>query len=99
MVVTLAPGEECEGYAFGLYVCMYVSMDGQLKNYCSDLLVFFHPRSVIPVARCSSKMIRIRSGLKNLFKDSSPLGDRTKYSTTLNVRQYENMRYDVICAS
>ena len=35
------------------------------------------------------------SGLKNLFKDSSPLGHGTKYATTSNVGYYENMRYEI----
>ena len=42
---------------------------------------FFYTRSIIPVARSTSKLIRIgtsRSTLKNLFTDSSPLGDRNK---------------------
>ena len=42
----------------------------------------FYTRSVIHGARSSSKVIRIGSwpGLWNLLKDSSPLGDRTKYA-------------------
>ena len=43
------------------------------------------------------------SGLKNLFKDSSPLGDRTnmpsKYATTSNMRYNGKMRYDITYSS
>ena len=35
------------------------------------------------------------SGLENVLKDSSPLGDMSKYSTTSDMRYYENMRYDM----
>ena len=45
------------------------------------------------------RLSRSGSGLKNLFKDSSLLGQNmpSKYATTSNVRYHENMRYDVLC--
>ena len=60
------------------------------KTIVVQIDLIFYTRSVI---------LGIRSGLKNLFKDSSPLGDRIKNATTSNVHYYENKRYDVTCAS
>ena len=70
--------------------------------------LIFSTRSFMSVARSSSKITRAgrnRSGygLKNYYKDSSPLGDRTKYAIKVrcdsNVRCGENMHYDVTWAS
>ena len=54
-LVTLAPGEECEGHAFGS-VCLYVHVTPKLSL---QLTWIFYVRSIVPVVRSSSKMIRI----------------------------------------
>ena len=102
-VITTAPGEECQGNAFWS-VCPSVRPSVRpsvcLRNSKTiapiDLIVLhrkYYTRGSAP----SSKMILIGigSGLKNIFKDSPQLGDRTKYAikkSTPNVRCDENMR-------
>ena len=63
---------------FGLLVCLSVCPDAYVKNYRSDLLDLFAQEVVYPSLGHSLR--RSGSGLKNLFKESSPLEDRTKYA-------------------
>ena len=54
-LVTLSPGEEYDGNAFGS-VCLYLRVTQKLSLRLSW---FFYTRSIIPVVRSSSKIIRI----------------------------------------
>ena len=86
--ITLAPREECEGFAFGsvcLSVCLYVCPGVELKNYRSNWLAFFIQEVL---SLWLSPPLRCGSGLENLLKDSSPLRDRTEYAMKSNVRYY-----------
>ena len=85
----------CEGYPFGS-VCMSVQMRNS-KTIALIAISFFTQEVLYPWL---GPPVRLSgSGRMNLFRDSSLLGDRTKYTTMSNVRYDENMRYDVTCAS
>ena len=79
--------EECEAHVFGSVVCL----SGCLTQKLSLRLTWsFYTRNIMPMAQCSSKMIRIGSmgsgsGLKkriDLIKDFSPLRDRMPWHQT-----------------
>ena len=76
----------------GLFVCLSVRMCNSRTIAPIDLICLHN--TYYTVAQSSSKMIRIWT--QGLFKDSSPLGDRTTYIIELgHVRYDENMRYDI----
>ena len=78
--VTLAPIKECEGNAFG-YVCLSICLSGCItQKHCSDLLDFVTQEVLYPWLGppLRSSGSRSGSGLENIFKDFSPLGDRNK---------------------
>ena len=66
-LITIASGEECEGNAFGLFVCLAVclwvcvcvSVRTNNSKAIAPIYLIFCTRSIIPMARSSSKMIRI----------------------------------------
>ena len=65
---------------FDIWVFLFVCV----QNYCSDWLDFVYARRRIRYYPSLSpphgwSITRSESGLKNLLKDSSPLGDRTNY--------------------
>ena len=64
----------------GLFVGLSVCLSGRATQKLSLRFTwFFYTRSVIPVPRASSNMIWIWTRT-DVFKDPSPLGDRTKYA-------------------
>ena len=89
----------------GLSVCLSVCQYVCLRNSKTIAPIDFYTRSIIPVARSSSKITGLgsASGHKNLLKDSSPLRDRTKYAIRVRhnvIRAVpKKKRYGVTCAS
>ena len=59
--VTLAPGEEFEGNAFGS-VCLSFCMPAWARNSKTNAPIdlIFYTSNIIPMDRSSSKMVRIR---------------------------------------
>ena len=61
--IIFAPGEECEGSAFGsvcLSVCLFVSLCAHNSKTIAQIDFIFYTRRIIPVGQVSSKKTLIR---------------------------------------